>query len=110
MGRIVVVGYRPKAGKSAELKRLIATHVPRLRSLGLATDREPVCMEAADGTLIEVFEWCSAEAIQAAHGHEAVGQMWSEFAALCDYVPVGQTSEAATLFSEYAAVELAEWQ
>ena len=31
------------------------------------TDSEAVVMEAADGTIIEVFEWLSAGAIQNAH-------------------------------------------
>lgn len=105
MGRIVIVGYRPKAGKAAELKQLLSSHVDRLRNLGLATERESICMEAADGTLLEVFEWQSAEAIQAAHEHEDVQTMWAEFAAVCDYIPVGDVAEAAALFSEFVAVD-----
>ena len=105
MGRIVIVGYKPKAGKEAELKQLLSSHVARLRDLGLATGREPICMEASDGTLLEVFEWQSAKAIQAAHEHEEVHQMWAEFAEVCDYIPIGEVDEAASLFSEFASVE-----
>ncbi len=104
MGRIVIVAYRPHAGKSAELRSLVATHVPRLRQRGLAPEREAICMEAADGTLVEVFEWTSAEAIQAAHGDEVVQAMWSDFAQLCDYIPIGDVSEADMLFSEFTAI------
>jgi hypothetical protein len=63
-------------------------------------------MQASDGTLLEVFEWQSAEAIQAAHEHAEIHRMWAEFAQVCDYVPVGDVDEAASLFSEFAAVDL----
>ncbi|WP_297535050.1 hypothetical protein, partial [Nitrobacter sp.] len=37
--------------------------MPHLRAEGLVTDREPIIAVAADGTVIEVFEWVSQEAI-----------------------------------------------
>ncbi|HJL02594.1 MAG TPA: antibiotic biosynthesis monooxygenase [Polyangiaceae bacterium LLY-WYZ-15_(1-7)] len=101
-GRIVIVAYRPKAGREETLRRLVREHVPRLRAQGLVTEREPVLMEAADGTVVEVFEWASKEAIEAAHTHPAVQALWGEFAAVCDYVPVGRLSEAGELFTELA--------
>jgi hypothetical protein len=70
------------------------------------TDRAPITMEAMDGTFVEVFEWRSAEAIQAAHAHPVVLRMWEEYAMVCDYVPVGQVPEAAQLFSEFTPVEV----
>ena len=63
MSRIVIVGYRPKPDKGAELRELLRTHVPRLREFGFVTDRPPVLMEAADGSYVEVFEWVSMKAI-----------------------------------------------
>jgi hypothetical protein len=104
MGRIVIVGYKPKVGKSEDLKALMKTHLPRLQQEGLATNRESIIMEAADGTIIEVFEWVSAEAIQNAHTNPAVLQMWGEYAEVCDYVPVGSLTEAGSLFSNFTPV------
>lgn len=66
-GVIVIVAYRPKPGKDEELVELVRHRVPRLRKEGLATDRAPVIMRARDGTIIEVSEWKSQEAIDAAH-------------------------------------------
>jgi quinol monooxygenase YgiN len=100
MGRIVIVAYRPKPGRADELRALMKTHVPRLRAAGLATDREAIAMESADGTIVEVFEWCSKAAIEQAHTDPAVQRMWAEFAEVCDYVPVGEVPEAGALFSE----------
>jgi quinol monooxygenase YgiN len=101
MGRIVIVGYRSKPGKEEALKALMQTHVPRLKNEGLVTNREAIIMEAADGTIVEVFEWVSDEAIQNAHKNPAVLQMWGEYAGVCDYVPVGSLAEAGSLFSSF---------
>jgi hypothetical protein len=103
MGRIVIVAYKPKEGNALHL--LVKTHVPRLRAENLVTGREPIIMETADGTIIEVFEWLSAEAIQQAHQNKAVHQMWGEFAEVCDYIPLNALPEAANLFAEFIAME-----
>ena len=101
MGIIVIACYKPKDGKASALKELMKTHLPRLKTEGLVTDRESIIMEAADGTIIEVFEWISSEAIQNAHTNPAVLQMWGEYGEVCDYVPVGSIAEAANLFSSF---------
>lgn len=100
-GRIVIVAYKPKKGMQAALDALTRKHYRILQEAGLVSDRTPIAMHAADGTVVEVFEWKSAEAIQQAHGHPAVLAMWEEYAAACDYVPVGQVAEAGNLFSEF---------
>jgi quinol monooxygenase YgiN len=104
MGRIVIACYRPKPGKQEDLRRLTADHVPTLRSLGLVTDRAAVAMEAEDGTIVEVFEWASRDAIEAAHGNPTVQAMWQAYDAVCDYVPIGAVPEAARLFSEFTPI------
>ncbi|OOQ60256.1 hypothetical protein [Mucilaginibacter pedocola] len=101
MGRIVIVAYKPKEGQADALHLLVQTHVPRLKAENLVTDRQPIIMEAADGTIIEVFEWLSAEAIQQAHSNPVVHQMWGEFAEVCEYVPLNTLPEAANMFAEF---------
>lgn len=101
MGRVVISCYRPKPGKDKALRALIVDHVPTLLRIGLVTERAPILMEAKDGTLIEVFEWASPEAIQAAHTHPAVLRMWEEYGKVCDSIPVAQVNEAAQPFSEF---------
>ena len=97
----MIACYKPKTGKSAALKELMKTHLERLKKEGLVTDRQSIIMEAADGTIVEVFEWLSAEAIQNAHTNPAVLQMWGEYAEACDYVPIGSLAEAGDLFSGF---------
>jgi quinol monooxygenase YgiN len=105
MGRIVIVGYRPKAGKREALRRLILEHVAILRSQGLVTDRIPITMEAQDGTIVEVFEWKSKAAIESAHTNPVVLEMWSEYSEVCDYIPISDVPEGKQLFSEFAPIQ-----
>ncbi len=105
MGRIVIVAYKPKAGKAEALKELTKTHVPRLKAEGLVTEREAVIMEAADGTIVEIFEWLSEAAIRQAHANPAVHQLWAEYAGVCDYVNLNSLAEAGNMFAEFNAVD-----
>ena len=99
---IVIACYRPKPAMADRLRELTRSHVARLRAEGLVTEREPIIMEAADGTIVEVFEWASREAIEQAHGNPNVLAMWEEYDEVCDYVPIGDLDEAKSLFSEFS--------
>jgi hypothetical protein len=100
--RIVIVGYKPIPGKEADLKELMKTHVSILRKEGLASEREPILMQASDGTIVEVFGWKSKEAIEAAHKNPAVQRMWGEYAEVCEYVPIANVQESSNLFSAFS--------
>jgi quinol monooxygenase YgiN len=78
-GICVIVAYRPKPGKEQELLKLVRERVPTLRKEGLVTDRVPAVMRAKDGTIIEVSEWKSRQAIDAAHKNPNVLAMWERF-------------------------------
>jgi quinol monooxygenase YgiN len=106
MGRIVIACYRPKPQQQDALRALMQEHVATLREIGLVTDRAPITMEAADGTFIEVFEWKSQEAIQAAHGHPVVLRMWEEYGKVCDYVPVAHVPEASEMFANFTPFDV----
>ncbi|MBL8519834.1 MAG: hypothetical protein JNK75_04105 [Betaproteobacteria bacterium] len=103
MSRIVIAVYKPKPGKVEQLAALVARHWSALRAESLVTDRAPVVMRAKDGTFIEVFEWRSPVAIEAAHHNPVVQKLWGEFAEACDFVPIAQVAEASEMFSEFAA-------
>ncbi len=100
MGDIVIVAYRPKPGCEAALADLARDHVPHLRRLGLATGREPVLMCTASGTIVECFEWRGGGA-EAAHAMPEIHSLWQHYAQLCDYVPLNELPEAATLFATF---------
>ena len=103
-GVVVIVAYRPKSGKEKELLELVRSRVPTLRKEGLATDRVPVIMRAKDGTIIEVSEWKSREAIEEAHKNPRVLAMWDKFFAVCDCVPLKTVPEAETMFAGFEPI------
>jgi quinol monooxygenase YgiN len=104
-GVICIVAYRPKPGKGEELLNLVRTRVLTLRKEGLATDRKSPIMRAKDGTIVEVSEWQSQEAIDAAHKNPTVLAMWEKFFALCDCVPLNTLAEAQDMFAGFEPVE-----
>jgi hypothetical protein len=106
MGRFVIVAYKPKAGMEHQLEIAVAKHLRVLAEEQLVTDRPAYLMRSSDGTIIEVFEWRSAEAIQRAHTNPAVGELWAEFGAACDYVPLVSLAESQNMFAEFEPVKL----
>ena len=105
IGICVIVAYRPTPRKEREVLALARDRVPTLRKEGLVTDREPVIMRAKDGTIIEVSEWKSREAIDAAHKNPNVLTMWDKFFAVCDCVPLKTLPEAEEMFAGFEAVD-----
>jgi len=106
MGRFVIVAYRPHAGKEQRLLELTREHLPILRSQGLATERPSYVMRATDGTIIEVFEWKSAEAIAAAHQNPVWQEMCGRYSEACDYISLENLSESKNMFAEFDPVDL----
>jgi quinol monooxygenase YgiN len=104
-GVIAVVAYRPKPGKEQELLELVRARVPTLRREGLVTDRVPTIMRSRDGAIVEVSEWKSREAIDAAHKNSNVLAMWEKFGAVCECVPLKTLAEAADMFAGFTPVE-----
>ena len=90
--------YKPKAGQEAALLELVQKHLPILRELELATDRSNYIACSKDGTIIEVFEWTSMNAISAAHQHPAVSDIWEKMTLIADFVPMSNLSEAQRPF------------
>src|ERR1700720_3878065 len=104
-GVCVIVAYRPKPGKEKELLELVRSRVPTLRKEGLVTDRVPAIMRAKDGTIIEVSEWKSRQAIDAAHKNPNVLAMWERFFTVCDCVPLNTLAEAEEMFAGFEAID-----
>ncbi|MEY2565225.1 MAG: hypothetical protein QOH88_3418 [Verrucomicrobiota bacterium] len=100
-GVIVIVAYRPKPGREIELLEIVRNRVPTLLKEGLVTDRVPVIMRAKDGTIIEVSEWKSHQAIEEAHKNPRVLALWNRFFALCDCVPLKTVPEADMMFAGF---------
>jgi hypothetical protein len=101
MSSISVACYRPKLGCEQALLDLVNGHLPPLREAGLVTDRLPIVMRGADGTVIEIFEWVSAQAIASAHSNPVVLELWKRFEAVCTYEIPGNVAEFQQMFAHF---------
>ena len=106
MGRVVIVAYTPKTGKEQPLLAAVRKHLQVLQTGQFVTDKPAYVMRAGDGTIVEVFEWRSAQAVQQAHSNPAVQALWAEFGAACDYTPLAKLAETQQMFAEFDAVQL----
>ncbi len=106
MGRFVIASYRPREGCEQQLHEIVREHLPVLRVEGLVTDREPYVMQARDGTVVEVFEWKSAQAIEEAHHNETVRKMWDRFNEVCDCVRLRDLAESDDLLAGFEPLNL----
>ncbi len=104
MGRFVIAAFKPRPGKQEQLLAVVEKHWRVLKEQGLVTDRPRHAMRSADGTVLEVFEWRSTEAIESAHGNPVVQALWAEFEAACEYVPLAAVAESQHPFSEFEAL------
>jgi hypothetical protein len=106
MGIISIACFRPKPRKSKQLLSCIRDHVPLLRKHRLATARRNIVCRAADGTIIEVFEWKSQKAIDDAHRNADVLKLWERYAACCQWIKYGALAEADEIFPGFEPIEL----
>jgi len=104
MGAISVACYKPKLGCEEALIDLVRDHLPPLRAQGLVTDRPSIVMRTADGTIVEVFEWVSQEAIAGAHQHPTVIALWQRFEAVCTYEVPSNIPEFQKMFSHFEPI------
>jgi hypothetical protein len=104
MGSVSVACYRPRPGCEAALLELVRNHLPPLRAEGLVTERPSIVMRTADGTIVEVFEWASQEAIAGAHHNAAVIELWKRFEAVCTYETPANLLEFQNMFAHFEAL------
>lgn len=104
MGSISVACYKPKPGCEDALLELVRNHMPPLRVQGLVTERVPIVMRAADGTIVEIFEWVSQEAITAAHTNPVVQDLWKRFEGVCSYQVPSSVAEFQNMFAHFEAL------
>jgi hypothetical protein len=104
MGKFVIAAYRPRAGKEARLLQLVKEHLPILRREGLVTDRPALVMRSHNGTIVEVFEWQSADAIMRAHTNPAVNAMWERFNEACEHETLSNLEECHRLFADFEPI------
>lgn len=83
------------------MRELVHDHLPPLRAEGLVTARESIVMRTADGTIVEVFEWVSPEAIASAHTNPVVLDLWKRFEAVCSFETPSNIAEFQNMFAHF---------
>jgi hypothetical protein len=106
MGFFVIAAYRPKPGKAEQLLQVVRDHLPILRGQKLVTDRPAYAMRATDGTIVEVFEWKSKEAVDQAHTNPEVLKLWKRFDECCTYGRLADLPEINEMFPHFEPIEL----
>ena len=101
MASVAVACYRPFPGKEEEMLALARDHAYTLRSLGFITDRDAYLMMTRNGILVEVLEWSSEVAKQAAHEDPRVIAMWARFDELSESVPLSSLEEADQVYANF---------
>lgn len=97
--------YRPKPGKEMELNEVLKGHITTLREEGLITDRELLTLQAEDGTIIEIAEWKSKEAIDTAHQSPTVMAVWNQIGQLAELTSLSTLAEAQYPFPNFKALK-----
>jgi len=84
----VLCTYRVKPDREPEFLELRGEHWPVLRSLGLATEDQPVLYRGDDEQqglfYVEIFSWSSPEAVEKAHTHPEVIAIWERLDLVCE--------------------------
>lgn len=101
-GRFVIAAYQPRPGQREVVLDLVERQRCLLGDLGLLGTRPRSLMQSETGTIVEVFEWASAEASAAAHAHPAVTALWQSLEAACSFEPLKALPEAARPFAAFA--------
>jgi hypothetical protein len=105
MANTAIAIYRPRAGREDGLRALLRTHVDQLRALGLATDAPTLLLRSPrDGTYLEIFDWVSEEAVEAAHTHPGVQPIWAAFEEVCEFLRPCDLAEAEAIFPHFERV------
>jgi hypothetical protein len=104
LSSIAVACYRPKPGCEEALLAEVRDHLPPLRAQGLVTERISIVMRTQDGTIIEIFEWVSQEAIAGAHSNPVVLEVWKRFEAVCSYEVPANIPEFQKMFAHFEPV------
>ncbi|EFM08450.1 conserved hypothetical protein [Paenibacillus curdlanolyticus YK9] len=98
--------YRPNPGKENELRAIVKEHEPALRQEGLITEHPLTRLEGADGTIIEMFEWKSAEAMHQAHKSPVIWPIWERMMAVAEMANLASLQEANQPFPNFKRLEL----
>jgi quinol monooxygenase YgiN len=103
---ITMAMYQPHVGKEEQLNDVLKKHIKTLEAENLITSREPIRAVASDGTVIEIFEWKSEQAKDAAHESPVVMKVWNEIMEIAEIKSLSSLEESKHPFPNFAPYSL----
>jgi quinol monooxygenase YgiN len=103
---ITMALYQPHVGKEEQLNDVLKKHIKTLGAENLITSREPIRAVASDGTVIEIFEWKSEQAKDAAHESPVVMKVWNEIMEIAEIKSLSSLEESKHPFPNFAPYTL----
>jgi quinol monooxygenase YgiN len=103
---ITMALYQPHVGKEEQLNDVLKKHIKTLEAENLITSREPIRAVASDGTVIEIFEWKSEQAKDAAHESPVVMKVWNEIMEIAEIKSLSSLEESKHSFPNFAPYTL----
>jgi quinol monooxygenase YgiN len=103
---ITMALYQPHVGKEEQLNDVLKKHIKTLEAENLITSREPIRAVASDGTVIEIFEWKSEQAKDAAHESPVVMKVWNEIMEIAEIKSLSSLEESKHPFPNFAPYSL----
>ena len=100
MGYVIAV-YQPKCEKHVEMLGCVRSNMEALREADLVSTAEPIMLRAQDGAIIEIFEWKSDEAFNAAHPNPHVRALWARLTGCCAPGTLAALPEAMKPFPHF---------
>ena len=105
MGRVVFAIYKPFNRKIDALLEIVKQHKPLLLQENLVTSRPFIVLKTKNGSIIEIFEWKSEAAIEAAHSNKKIMEIWDAFSKVCTYETLQSLDEANSIFSDFEVLD-----
>jgi quinol monooxygenase YgiN len=103
---ITMAMYQPHVGKEEQLNDVLKKHIKTLEAENLITSRQPIRAVASDGTVIEIFEWKSEQAKDAAHESPVVMKVWNEIMEIAEIKSLSSLEESKHSFPNFAPYTL----
>ncbi len=100
-GKMAFALYKPHEGQEEALVAVVEKHLPALREFGLVSDRDGYVARSQDGTIVEIFEWKSADSPGLAHKHPGVAAIWEAIGQIADFPAMRELPEAGSRFPNF---------
>jgi len=106
MSILAIATYKPKTGRENDFLKLLTNHIPTLHSEKLISSKDNYVMHSKNGTIIEIFEWLSREAVDKAYETQCYGSFWQQIGERADVVSLNSLEETGQPFAGFKIINI----